>query len=91
MKIIIFSDGKYGDRAIKVVKTKFPDSELILLEEHDHTMFLDEVNLPEDAETAIRNADLLILYVRHPDVVAEICERQKPTILPINFGQGFKS
>ena len=52
-------------------------------------MFLDEVFLPDDIELAIKNADLLILYIRHPDVVAEICDRQKPTVLPINFGQGF--
>lgn len=52
-------------------------------------MFLDELFLPDDIEAAIKDADLLILYVRHPDVVAEICDRQKPTILPINFGQGF--
>ena len=40
-------------------------------------------------ENAIERADLLILYVRHPDVVSEICMRQKPTILPIHFGEGF--
>jgi hypothetical protein len=89
IKILIFSDGKYGDRAIEVVKKKFPESELVLLEEHDPTMFLDEVFLSDDVETAIENADLLILYLRHPDVVAEICDRQIPTILPVNFGEGF--
>jgi len=72
-----------------VVKEKFAETELILLEEHDPSMFLDEVGLPEKVETAIQTADLLILYIRHPDVVAEICKRRKPTILPINFGQGF--
>jgi len=89
MKIVILSDGKYGDRAANVIKTKFPSTILKVLEERDPTMFLDEVFLREDVETAIEDANLLILYIRHPDVVAEICERQKPTILSIHLGQGF--
>ena len=52
-------------------------------------MFLDEVYLEKNVETAIERANLLILYVRHPDVVAEICMYQKATILPIHFGEGF--
>ncbi len=89
LKILIFSDGKYGDRAIEVVKKKFPKTELVLLEEQDPTLFLDEVFLSEEVELAIKNADLLILYLRHPDVVTEICDRQIPTILPVHFGEGF--
>jgi hypothetical protein len=89
VKILILSDGKYGDRAIIVIKKKFPEAELILLEEEDPTMFLDEVILKNDVELAIEHADLLILYVRHPDVVMEIASRGKPTILAINFGLGF--
>lgn len=52
-------------------------------------MFLDEVELEDEVITAIENADILIPYVRHPDVVAEICDYQKPTILPVHFGEGF--
>jgi hypothetical protein len=89
MRILIFSDGKYGDRAIEVVKKRFPKTELVLLEEQDPTLFLDEVILNDKVEIAIKNADLLILYLRHPDVVAEICDRQIPTILPVQFGEGF--
>ncbi len=89
MKILIISDGKYGDRAIKVVQKKFPDAEFLIIREENPTMFLDEIFLDKEVETAIERADLLILYVRHPDVVAEICMRQKPTILPVHFGGGF--
>ena len=71
------------------MKKKFPETELILLEEQDPTMFLDEVFLSDEVETVIQNADILILYLRHPDVVAEICDHQKPTILPVHFGEGF--
>ena len=71
------------------MKKKYPETELIIVEEQDPKMFLDEVDLPQEVETAIQNADLLISYIRHPDVTAEICDRQKPVILAINFGQGF--
>jgi len=45
--------------------------------------------LGEEVERDIALADLLIIYVRHPDVVAEICNREKPTILAVDFGEGF--
>lgn len=89
MKILIISDGKYGDRAIKVVQKKFPDAEFLIIREENPTVLLDEVSLDNEVETAIKRADLLILYVRHPDIVAEICMHQKPTILPVHFGEGF--
>lgn len=89
MKILIISDGKYGDRAIKIVQKKFPDAEFLIIKEENPTMFLDEIFLDNEVEDAIEHADLLILYVRHPDVVSEICMRQKPTILPVHFGEGF--
>ena len=62
---------------------------MIILKEEDPTMFLDEVDLADNVKDAIERADLLILYVRHPDVVYEICTRGKPTILAINLGLGF--
>jgi len=40
-------------------------------------------------ERSIVDADLLIIYVRHPDVVAELCYRKKPTIIAVDFGEGF--
>lgn len=89
MKVLILSDGKYGDRAIKVVQKKFPDAEFLLIREENPMVFIDEVFLENEIESAIDIADLLILYIRHPDVVAEICMRQKPTILPVHFGEGF--
>lgn len=89
MKILIVSDGKYGERAIKVIQKKFPSSEFLLIREENPTMFLDEVFLDNKVETAIERADLLILYVRHPDVVSEICMHQKPTIIPVHFGEGY--
>jgi len=89
MKILIISDGKYGDRAIKIVQKKFPDAEFLIIREENPMVFMDEVSLENELETAIEHANLLILYIRHPDVVAEICMRQKPTILPVHFGEGY--
>ncbi len=45
MKILIISDGKYGDRAIKVVQKKFPSATFLIIREENPTMFLDEVFL----------------------------------------------
>ncbi|MFX0101705.1 MAG: DUF166 family protein, partial [Candidatus Hodarchaeota archaeon] len=89
MRILIISDGKYGDRAIEVIKKKFSLAKLLVIKEEDPAIFLDDFILEDDTKMAIENADLLILYVRHPDVVSEICDYQKPTILPIHFGKGF--
>ncbi|MFX1464570.1 MAG: DUF166 family protein [Promethearchaeota archaeon] len=89
MKILIISDGKYGDRAKEIIKDKFPSTEFLIIREENPNMFLEEIFFEKEVENAIENADLLILYVRHPDVVYEICARQKPTILPVHFGIGF--
>ncbi|MFX1238029.1 MAG: DUF166 family protein [Promethearchaeota archaeon] len=89
MKIAILTDGKYGDRAVNVIKKKFPETKLVILREQDPSMILDEVDLEPEVESSIQDADLLIVYVRHPDVVSEILSRQKPTILAINLGEGF--
>jgi len=89
LKILIISDGKYGDRAIKIVQRKFPTAEFLIIREENPTTFMDDVFLDSGVENAIESADLLILYVRHPDVVSEICMYQKPTILPVHFGVGF--
>ncbi len=43
----------------------------------------------KEVENFIIKADLLIIYIRHPDVVAEICDKKKPTILAVDFGEGF--
>ncbi len=88
-KILILSDGKYGDRAASVIKKKFNDTKIITLKERNPAEFIDDVDLGEEVEKDIDHADLLIIYIRHPDVVAEICYRKKPTILAVDFGEGF--
>lgn len=87
--ILILSDGKYGDRAVKVIQKKFPNTSMVILEERDPQEFIDEVFLEESVEIAINEADLLVIYIRHPDIVQEICDRNKPSILAVDFGEGF--
>ena len=89
VKILILSDGKYGDRAAKIIKKKFNDTKIITLQERNPAEIIDDVDLGEEVENNIVQADLLIIYVRHPDVVAEVCYRKKPTILAVDFGEGF--
>lgn len=71
------------------MRKEFSNAELVMLEEKDPTIFLDEVDLGKDVEIKIKNSDLLILFIRHPDVVDKICSFMKPTIIPIYFGVGF--
>ncbi|MHA1315199.1 MAG: DUF166 family protein [Candidatus Helarchaeota archaeon] len=89
MKIRILTDGKYGDRAEVFIKKKYPETKLVIIEGFEDAGLLDEVELDETVEKEIEEADLLISYVRHPDVVFEICDRGKPIIVAINFGEGF--
>jgi len=89
MKIIIISDGKYGDRAIVNIKAVFPDTELIILPEYDKNDILDSINLPANKLSVIKSAALLINYHRHPDVTLELASFKIPMIQAINNGEGF--
>jgi hypothetical protein len=51
--------------------------------------FFDEITLSKNLIVKINWADLLISYIRHPDVVMEICEYEKPIIIAVDFGKGF--
>jgi len=82
MKIGIVSDGKFGDRAYEVIKTRFPDT-IWILAPFPQSMVIDELDL------SVPECDLYISYVRHPDVALALIEKQKPVILGISFGPGF--
>ena len=78
----IISDGKYGERAYENIKKKF-ESLWILVPELESQVFLDE---PLDLDIPV--CDLYISYVRHPDIILQIAELQKPVILGILPGYG---
>ncbi|MFW9781183.1 MAG: DUF166 family protein [Candidatus Heimdallarchaeota archaeon] len=78
----VVSDGKYGDRAFENIKKKF-ETKWILVPEIPSNIMLDDeldLNIPE--------CDLYISYVRHPDIITQLVELQKPVILGVLPGIG---
>ena len=89
MKIVIISDGKYGDRAVVNIKRVFPATELVVLPEYDMKSIIEEVGFAPNILTAIKSADLLINYHRHPDVAYELASFRIHMIQAIYNGEGF--
>jgi hypothetical protein len=82
LRIGLISDGKYGERAYKNFAQIF-ETEWILVPDIPSTVMLDdeiELNIPE--------CDLYVSYVRHPDLILQIAELQRPLILGITPGIG---
>lgn len=82
LKVGLISDGKYGERAYENFKQIF-ETKWILVPDIPATVILEEdinLNIPE--------CDLYVSYVRHPDVILQLAERQKPLILGITPGMG---
>lgn len=82
LKVGLISDGKYGERAYENFKQIF-ETKWILVPEIPATVILEEdinLNIPE--------CDLYVSYVRHPDVILQLAELQKPLILGITPGLG---
>ncbi len=82
MKIGIISDGNYGERARDNIKKTFP-VEWILVPDIPPTEIIDD-RVPID----LPDCDMYISYVRHPDIVLQLVENQKPFILAILAGKG---
>lgn len=82
LKVGLISDGKYGERAYENFKQIF-ETKWILVPEIPAAVILEEdinLNIPE--------CDLYVSYVRHPDVILQLAELQKPLILGITPGMG---
>ena len=82
IKVGVISDGKYGTRAFENIKKQF-ESEWILVPEIPLNVMLDD-----DIEVDVPECDLYISYVRHPDVILQMVELQKPIILGVLPGVG---
>ena len=82
LKVGIISDGKYGERAFANIKKKFK-AEWILVPEIPLNIMLDD-----DIDLDIPECDLYVSYVRHPDVILQLAELQKPLILGVLPGIG---
>ncbi|MFX1442838.1 MAG: DUF166 family protein [Promethearchaeota archaeon] len=76
------SDGKYGERAFENIKKNF-EVVWILVPEIPSNLMLDD-----DFKLNIPDCDIYISYVRHPDLILELAELQKPLILGVLPGVG---
>ncbi len=93
LKVAIVTDGPYGERAFENIKKEF-DTEFIELEQPT-SMFMDEIDIPEDALEKIKEANILITYTQHPDLTLDLVEMVNQhvdyTIVAAWRGEGFKN
>jgi len=82
LKVGLVSDGKYGERAFENIKKNF-EVKWILVPDIPSNVMLDD-----DFELDIPDCDIYISYVRHPDIILELAELQKPLILGVLPGVG---
>lgn len=82
LKVGVITDGKYGERAFENIKKKF-EAEWIVLPEIPSNVMLDD-----DIDLEIPECDIYISYARHPDIILELAELQKPLILGVLPGIG---
>jgi hypothetical protein len=88
IKILIISDGRLGDRAFETILTRNPATEMIVLDVPDASIMVEKFRFDDDSLVAISSTELLISYLRHPDVTLELCTFRKPTILAYYLGEG---
>ncbi|MFW9950752.1 MAG: DUF166 family protein [Candidatus Thorarchaeota archaeon] len=82
LRIGLISDGKYGERAFENFKRVF-ETKWILVPDIPLSVMIDE-----EIKLEIPNCDLYVSYVRHPDIILQLAELQKPLILGITPGLG---
>ncbi|MFX0073006.1 MAG: DUF166 family protein [Candidatus Hermodarchaeota archaeon] len=82
LKVGLISDGKYGERAFENIKKQF-EVKWISVPNLPSNVILDE-----DLNLSIPECDIYISYVRHPDIIIELAELQKPLILGVLPGVG---
>lgn len=93
LKVVIVTDGPYGDRAYEHISEEF-DTEFIELEQ-PASMFADDIEIPEEAAKKIQGSDILITYTLHPDLTLDLVEmfhdKVKWIIVAAWRGEGFKN
>jgi len=93
MKIIIVTDGPYGDRTYDTICNDF-NCDFIELEQPD-SMFSEEVEITENILEKLQTADLIISYILHPDLLSELVEKLNDKVGWIIVGawrgEGFKT
>ncbi|MDI6643854.1 MAG: DUF166 family protein [Methanobacteriaceae archaeon] len=93
MKIVIVTDGPYGERAHETIKKDF-ECDFVQLEPPT-SLFMDEVEIDPDSFKKLEKADILITYVLHPDLTLELVEKLNHKVEWIIVGawrgEGFKN
>jgi hypothetical protein len=93
LKVVIATDGPYGERAFENIKKDF-DTEFVELEQ-PASMFMDEIDIPADALAKIKDADILITYTQHPDLTLDLVDMVNKDVDYIIVaawrGEGFKN
>lgn len=93
LKVVIVTDGPYGDRAYETIQMVF-DAEFIELEKPT-SMFMDELEIPENLLRKIKEANVLITYTTHPDVTLDLVDMVNKDvdciIVAAWAGEGFKN
>ena len=72
LKVVIVTDGPYGDRAFETINELF-DTAFIEMEKPEE-MFIEEIDIPERDLKIIESANILITYTAHPDVTLILAE-----------------
>ncbi len=88
LRIILLSDGQFGDRAVETIKQKFDDVSMVLVEPRDAREIIDEYEFPPGVRERLHACDLIISYVRHPDINLELAGICKPLLIAIDQGRG---
>jgi hypothetical protein len=78
----LISDGKYGKRAFQNIKRLFKAYWIPVPEINPNAM------LDNDLDIDIPECDIYISYIRHPDIILQVAELQKPLILGVSPGIG---
>lgn len=93
LNVVIVTDGPYGERAYENIKEKF-NTEFIELEKPT-SMFIDEVNFPEDVLNKIKQSNIVITYTQHPDLTLDLIDSVNKfvdhVIVAAWSGEGFKN
>ena len=93
LKVVIATDGPYGERAFENIKKDF-DTEFVELEQ-PASMFMDEIDIPANALAKIKDADILITYTQHPDLTLDLVDMVNKDVDYIIVaawrGDGFKN
>ena len=93
LKVVIATDGPYGERAFENIKKEF-ETEFIELEQPT-SMFMDEIDIPEDSLSKIKEANILITYTQHPDLTLDLVDMVNKyvdyIIVAAWRGEGFKN